>query len=77
MQQAFLEIIAKANDKAEDPKTHWKTTVLSGLFVIYFLNVIEDINHPEIVRFARISTAFATNRTDFHLAQYGRAIIFR
>lgn len=61
----------------EDPKTHWKTKVLCGLFVIYFLNVFDDLNHPQIARFAQISINFATSKTDIHLAQYGRSILFR
>lgn len=77
VREAFAQIIEKANNKMEDPKTHWKTKVLCGLFVVYFLNVFDDLNHPQIARFAKLSIQFATSKTDIHLAQYGRSILFR
>ncbi|KAL4508332.1 hypothetical protein ABPG72_003636 [Tetrahymena utriculariae] len=77
VREAFLEIINKSNNKMDDPKTHWKTKVLCGLFVVYFLNIFDDLNHPYIARFAQISINFATSKTDIHLAQYGRSLLFR
>lgn len=77
VKEAFLDIIKEANNKLENPKVHWKTKILCGLFVVYFLNVIDDLNHPEIARFARISMGFAADTTDNHISQYGRSILFR